>query len=114
MKKVLVPIFALAFAAMLFVGHAGHTFADPRDFRFQNASPVASVVQLFVDTTGPGDYGSDLLSGATVAPGESGTVRFNQQDAGQCVFDILAVFDDGSQREFTGIDLCATASVTVS
>jgi len=101
-------------AAVMFAGQAQHTLADPRDFRFVNNNPSQSVVELYVDVTGPGDYGSNLLAGDSVGPGEGGTVRFNQTDAGKCVFDILAVFNDGSQREFTGVDLCSTASVSVS
>jgi hypothetical protein len=114
LRKVLLPMAALVLTAFMFAGHAQHTLADPRDFRFQNGNPSQSVIELYVDTSGPGDYGSNLLSGDSVAPGEGGTIRFNQVDSGKCIYDILAVFNDGSQREFVGIDLCNTASVSVS
>jgi hypothetical protein len=88
MRKVLVPVIALFFAASAFVARTPHTFADPRDFQVTNASPSLSVTMLLVDVSGPGswDPSTDLLKGSPLAPGGGGTVVFDPNiDPGQCV-----------------------------
>jgi hypothetical protein len=114
MRRLFIPLMAILLAASVVTARAPHAFADPRDFHMTNANASLSVVALYIDVSGPGDYSTELLGGATVAPGEGGTVRFDQTDAGQCVYDLMAQYDDGSTREFTGLDLCSTVEVTIS
>ena len=97
-------------------GQATHTFADARDFHVTNANPTLSVASLLVDVSGPGDFTtSDPLGGNALGPSEGGTVQFDPNvDPGQCVYDFLANFSDGSSREFDGINLCNTSEITVS
>lgn len=114
MRKIVIPVLGLFLAVSMFAARAPHTFADPRDFHVTNANPSLSVTQLYVDVSGPGDYSTELLGGSTLAPGDGGTVVFNQTDAGQCVYDFLAQYSDGSTREFTGLNLCTTAEVSIS
>jgi hypothetical protein len=112
-RRALIPILALLVAVSLATVTSQRTIADPRDFQLKNSNPSLSVVELYVDVAGPGDFGAELLQGATIAAGDGGTVRFNPTDAGQCVYDILAVFGDGHSTQFNDLDLCTTISVTV-
>ncbi len=114
MRRIIFSLLALLLVTSVVAVRAPHTFADPRDFHLTNGSQTLSITAIYIDVTGPGDYSTELLGGATVGPGEGGTVRFNQTDAGKCQYDLLVNFSDGSTREFTGINLCNTTEVTVS
>jgi hypothetical protein len=108
---------ALVFATATIFVHASHTSADQRDFQVTNASPSLAVTALLVDVSGPGNWdpSTDLLKGSPLGPGQGGTVVFDPNvDTGQCVYDLLAQYTDGSTREFDGLNLCTTTSVTLS
>ncbi|SRR5712692_10386916 len=113
LRRALIPALALLVAVSLASVTSQRTFADPRDFQLSNGSTSLSVVELWIDVAGPGDFSSELLNGARIAPGGGGPVTFNRIDAGQCVYDILAVFSDGHSTQFNDLDLCSTLTVTV-
>ena len=112
-RRALIPVLAMFVVVSMVAATAQRTFADPRDFRLTNTSVSSSVMELWVDVAGPGDFSTELLGGSQMAPGESGTVTFNSVDAGKCIYDFLAVFSDGHQAQFNNLDLCSTASVSV-
>lgn len=88
--------------------------ADARDFRFINNSNSV-VVSLYVSPNNVDDWQEDILGGATVNPGDSGTVHFTPNDgADTCIYDIRVDTDDGQTNIKYGIDLCQTDTVTYS
>jgi hypothetical protein len=90
---------------------AKHAVADERDFQFINNSNV-TIIELYVSPSGESDWGDDILGSGTLEPGGSGTVHFNRFSAGNCLYDIRVVAEDGSSSELYQVDLCSTDTVT--
>lgn len=55
-------------------------------------------------------WGADQLGDAMVEPG--GSVRLKLGRVRDCTFDLLAVYDDSSQEEMRGVNVCRTREVS--
>ena len=69
-----------------------------------------SVQEIYVSPGNVDEWGEERLGDHRIGPGESARVRLGHLR--DCVFDMQAVYDDASQEERHGIDLCRTHSVT--
>ncbi len=103
----------LVTAVMAVGGQVTHTHADERDFTVINGSSSKVIMNFYVAPSGPGeDWGNDILGVSTLAPGESAFIYFTRYTDGNCMYDMRAVFDDGTEGQLLNIDLCSTLTVT--
>lgn len=65
--------------------------------------------ELYVSPAGDDAWGDDRLGDRQVAPGEYARIRLGRTR--DCLFDLLAVYDDASREERRGIDLCRSRAV---
>jgi hypothetical protein len=111
----LVKRFALAavLAGATLVATATASFADQRNFTVVNGSSIV-LSHLFVSTTDTSSWEEDILGRDVLNPNESVDVYFSQHDgdAGQCLYDIKVVGQQGETGYLYKIDLCQTSTVT--
>lgn len=83
-----------------------------QDFTIVN-NTGRTVLTLNVSPSDSNEWGPDILGTATIANGASGQVSFARgQD--QCQWDLRATFDDGQTGDWRGVNLCETATVTLT
>ena len=85
--------------------------AQNLEFPLHNQSSQ-TLEQFYVETSEEEGWGSNLLQGQEVIEaGESGTVTIADGKT-TCVYDILAVWADGSKTEEYKLNLCELGSYT--
>jgi hypothetical protein len=96
---------ALALAAGLFVGPAQAQQQPPpnRDVTVQNETDLA-LRELYLAPPGAADRGPDRLGSDTVAAGTTFRARLGRTR--DCVFNVTAVFQDGSEETRQRVDIC--------
>lgn len=85
--------------------------AHPLDFTFNNSTNYP-VYELYVSSNSTDNWEEDVLAEDILPPNQSTRVNFSG-DPNSCLFDIKAVFKDGSYREDYKIDLCTVSEVTL-
>ncbi len=109
-----VPVLGLVLAVAAVVLASRGAAADPRDFTLHNNSSV-TILNLYVQPSGPGDdWGDDVLGADVLVPGQSVLIYFTRFTEDNCFYDIRVVADDGSDTELIGQDLCSTTDITFS
>jgi hypothetical protein len=111
----LVKRFALAavLASAALVATATASFADQRNFTVVNGSSIV-LTHLFVSTSETYSWEEDVLGRDVLNPTESVDVVFSKYDgdAGQCLYDVKVVGQQGETGYLYKIDLCQTSTVT--
>lgn len=105
MKK---GLFAGAFLAAVFT--ATTAWAAPQDFTIHNQTGHV-IVTLNVSPTASNQWGADILGQDVLANGKSAEVSFDR-DEDHCVWDIRVTYDDDTENDERGINLCETTDVT--
>ena len=105
MKK---GLFAGAFLAIAFTASAA--WAAAQDFTIHNNTGHV-IVTLNVSPTASNHWGPDILGRDVLATGESAEVSFDR-DEDHCIWDIRVTYDDGTENDERGINLCETTDVT--
>ncbi len=101
-------IAAGAFALILSVGTgAARAQQDDRRLCIVNDTKSQVMVGLFAAPAKSNKWGRNLLGGASLPTGDMRIVDF--AEAGDCVLDIRATFDSGSERSGQGVDVCKRA-----
>jgi hypothetical protein len=72
-----------------------------------------TVVTLNVSASNENSWGPDILGRDTLANGETAQITFPHGET-QCNFDIRATYDDNDTTDARGINLCQTATVTLT
>lgn len=85
--------------------------AHPLDFIFNNSTNYP-VYELYVSSNSTDNWEEDVLAENILPANHSTRVNFSG-DIGNCLFDIKAVFKDGSYREDYKIDLCTVSEVSL-
>ena len=85
--------------------------AHPLDFTFNNSTNYP-VYELYVSSNSTDNWEEDVLAENILPANQSTRVNFSG-DPGNCLFDIKAVFKDGSYMEDYKIDLCTVSEVTL-
>lgn len=62
----------------------------------------AKLTKLFISNAETNSWDDNALTGKTLAPGESFDLTFNGKFT---MYDLLAVFDDGQQKPYYGINV---------
>ena len=83
-----------------------------QDFTIVNNSGH-TVMTLNVSPSDSNQWGPDILGTETIAEGASGTVSFPRTQE-QCLWDLRATFDDGQTGDWRSVNLCETATVTLT
>jgi hypothetical protein len=84
--------------------------ADTVEFTLINAS-THTIAHFYTGPTSSDDWGDDLLSGATIVPGEQGTVTINAED---CTYDMRFETEDGGELEARALNVCELNSYTIN
>lgn len=102
---------ALVLAASLLISSVTQALADPRDFMFTNGTS-SQIKNLYVSSSAIESWEEDILGRDVLAAGEQWTITFGKYDAGNCLYDIKAVYADGSPDDIVrGVDLCAYTNI---
>lgn len=68
------------------------------------------VQEIYISPANVDEWGEERLGDHRIAPGESTRIRLGHLH--DCAFDVQAVYDDASEEERHGVDLCRTRLVT--
>lgn len=101
-------LFAGAFLAIAFTASAA--WAAAQDFTIHNNTGHV-ITTLNVSPTSSNQWGPDILGRDVLASGESAEVSFDR-DEDHCIWDIRVTYDDGTENDERGINLCETTDVT--
>ncbi len=104
--------FAAAVAAAVLVA-IPPALADERDITVVNKTG-AVIQSLFISAVDTEDWEEDVLGLDVLADGESVEISFSGYEKGQCTFDVLATNEDGDAWLLPDVDLCETATVTIT
>ncbi|HEX8640649.1 MAG TPA: hypothetical protein VF704_05780 [Allosphingosinicella sp.] len=103
--------FAIA-AALAVSALATAAYAAQQDFTVINSSGH-DVLTLNVSPSSEESWGPDILGVDILADGDSAEVTFDR-DEEECMWDIRVTYDDGDTGDWRGINLCETATVTLT
>jgi len=103
MRKLLIA------GAVLASGLATAAFAAQQDFTVTNHTGH-TIVTLNVSPHTDDHWGPDILGQDTLANGEQAEVSFDRNED-QCSWDIKVTYDDGTNNDLRGVDLCETSEV---
>jgi hypothetical protein len=102
----LLAALALALAALVAPPLAAQQPQPPnREFNLQNETDL-TLRELYVAPPNAPERGPDRLGADTVAPGSAYRVRLGRTR--DCVFDVTAVWQDGSEEVRRRVDVCRT------
>jgi hypothetical protein len=104
MKKLMMAgaLLAAAFSATA-------AWAAPQDFTVTNNTGHV-IVTLNVSPNDSDRWGPDILGREVLANGEQAEVTFDRNED-QCVWDIRVTYDDGTENDERGVNLCETTEV---
>jgi hypothetical protein len=84
-------------------------FAAQQDFTITNHTGH-TIVTLNVSPNNDNNWGPDILGRDVLNNGEQAEVSFDRDEA-QCSWDIQVTYDDGTNNDLRGVDLCETTEV---
>ena len=87
-------------------------YAADQDFTIVNNTGQA-IMTLNVSPTESDEWGPDILGVDILANGERAEISFERGED-RCEWDIRVTYEDGDTGDWRGIDLCETATVTLS
>ena len=87
-------------------------YAAQQDFTIVN-NTGQTIMTLNVSPSDSNQWGPDILGSDVLASGERAEVSFDR-DEERCEWDIRVTYEDGDTGDWRGIDLCETATVTLS
>lgn len=103
--------FALAALAMsLAPVFATTALAANREVTIVNKTGY-DIVEFYGSNKGTQSWEEDILGEYLLPHGESVTVEFDD-GSGYCIFDFLAVFEDGDRVVQEGVDICKVGTFT--
>jgi uncharacterized protein (DUF2147 family) len=70
-----------------------------------------TIVNFFGSNTGTQSWEEDILGNDVLPSGSSVQINFND-GTGYCMFDFLAIFDDGEQLIREGVNICEVSTFT--
>lgn len=100
-------LFAGALLATAFTATAA--WAAPQDFTVTNSTGHV-IVTLNVSRSDSTRWGPDILGREVLADGEQASVTFDR-DEDQCLWDIRVTYDDNTENDLRGVNLCQTTEV---
>ena len=72
-----------------------------------------TVVTLNVSASNTDSWGPDILGRDVLPNGQSAQITFPHGES-QCMWDIKATYDDGTNTDMRNVDLCTVATVTLT
>lgn len=90
---------------------AGKALADKANFRVQNNSNNA-ITELYVSDSSRDSWDNDILEADVLNSGSSIQVLFGDDSPNVCIYDILAVFEDGQSVEDYQVNVCSSGGYT--
>lgn len=70
-----------------------------------------TIVEFYGSNTGTSSWEEDILGADVLPTGMSVDIDFDD-GTGHCMFDFLAIFEDGDQVVEEGVDVCTVATFT--
>jgi hypothetical protein len=110
-RRLFLPVLAMVAAVAMVALGSQVARADERDFTLVNNSS-STIVELYVGPSSSDDWGSDILGAQVLGPGQQVNIYFTRFNAGQCIYDLKVVLDDGSSASLYGVDLCNTTVIS--
>lgn len=93
-------------------GASGQTAGARQDFTVVN-NTGQTVMTLNVSSSAEEQWGPDILGRDVLANGESAQISFERGES-QCQWDLRVTYQDGDTGDWRGINLCETATVTLT
>jgi hypothetical protein len=79
------------------------------DFTIQNRTGFIITI-VNVSASDRNEWGPDIPGRELPADNEDAAVSFEREES-QCIFDIKATYDDDTETDVRGVDLCQTSTV---
>ena len=95
--------------ALLAAATATAAFAARQDFTITNHTGH-TIMTLNVSPHSDDHWGPDILGRDTLANGEQAQITFDRNED-QCSWDIKVTYDDGTNNDLRGVNLCQTTEV---
>ena len=106
MKKIYLTMFALiAFASLTAL------FAGAQDFTAVNHSGK-TIMRIHVSESSNKSWEGDILGSDVLAPGASVQITFTGHT--ECIWDFLAVDEDGGEHRLDDANLCQLHTITIN
>jgi hypothetical protein len=102
----------MIFGALVASALATAAYAAQQDFQIVNNTGQA-ILTLNVSPSDETSWGPDILGVDILAAGERADVSFDNAEE-RCEWDIRVTSQDGDTGAWQGIDLCETATVTLT
>lgn len=106
MKKYAIAGLALTLAQLV----AAPVLAADREVTIVNMTGYA-MVEFYGSNDGTSSWEEDILGDDVLAHGASVAITFDD-GTGHCIFDFLAVFEDGEQLKQEDVDVCKVGTFT--
>lgn len=95
---------AASLAACAIAATAGAAAALDRTVTVINETTYA-IVNFYASNVGADDWQEDILGADIIYPGEAWDINFDD-GTGYCMFDFLAIFDDGEELVHERVNIC--------
>lgn len=106
-----ISVLALALLLLMGSGLDNKAYAGRQDFTLVNYSG-RTIYKLYISRSDHTDWEEDVLGNGTLPHGQSRKVNFSSSERG-VYWDILAVFQNGDEWRWDGIDLTKTSQITI-
>jgi len=100
-------VLGLAATLIAFSANAG----AKQDFMLSNDTGY-DIASVFISAANDGNWGADVMGQDILAKGAGTEIVFDQGD-NTCNWDIKAVYSDGEEAIWHGLNLCEISKVTV-
>lgn len=102
--------FRILAAAVLVAGFSTAACAEDVKFTLDNQSDF-TIDEFYASPANTDEWGEDILGQDVLEGGQSGTVTI-ADGSDQCVYDLKAVDEDGTEHELMDLDICKSPNVT--
>jgi hypothetical protein len=102
--------FAAVAAAMALAPALAH--AAPQDFQLDNETGY-TIKNLYISPTSTNDWQEDVLGQDTLDNGAAVDIHFPGGRGETCEWDMKITYNDDSSHEWTSVNLCSIAKVTI-
>ena len=99
----------LSAAAFVFAASTSFALAEDVKFTLENKSEY-QIDEFYASPANTDEWGEDILSQDVLEGGGSGTVTI-ADGSDQCVYDLKAVDEDGTEHVLNDLDICKRPNV---
>lgn len=86
-------------------------FAGAQDFQLLNETGY-QIDYVYISAVDQQDWEEDIMGSDALPTGEAVDIEFSS-DENQCLWDMKAIYNDGDEAVWGGLDLCSLSRITL-